>query len=85
MQHPQLTFIIHNPNGLIQLATQPQLKGIKLVECNNCKQTYASKSENYGKIKCPNCDQVVSFQQCPKKGCKGELKLVRVGGNMLLK
>lgn len=44
MQHPQLTFIVRNPNGLIQLATQPQLKKVKLVKCNSCNENYASKS-----------------------------------------
>lgn len=43
MQHPQLTFIVRNPNGIIQLATQPQLKNMKLIECDNCSQTYVAK------------------------------------------
>ena len=35
-KHPQLKFIIRNPDGTIQLATQPQLKDIKLIKCRKC-------------------------------------------------
>lgn len=35
-KHPQLTFIVRNPNGSIQLATQPIVKDIKLIKCQKC-------------------------------------------------
>lgn len=45
MQHPQLKFIIRNPNGKIQLAMQPQLEDIKLIPCQKCHQMHAIKGK----------------------------------------
>ena len=71
--------------GTIQLATQPQLSEIKLIKCEKCKQSYASDSRDYRKMNCKNCSSVINVQQCGKKDCHGELKLVRVSGNMFMK
>jgi hypothetical protein len=42
-KHPQLRFIIRNPNGLIQLATQPAVKDIKILKCQNCNTVHPVK------------------------------------------
>ena len=38
MDHPCLTFVLQNPDGTIQIASQPHLKGKKYMNCNYCKK-----------------------------------------------
>lgn len=42
-KHPQLKFLIRNPDGTIQIATQPAVKDVKLIACRNCEKVYPIK------------------------------------------
>lgn len=76
-KHPQLKFIIRNPDGKIQLATQPQVKDIKLIKCRKCEKVNTVRDMT--KIECCNCGAMVSATRCDEPNCKGDIEIVYLG------
>lgn len=70
-KHPQLKFIVRSPNGNIQLATQPSVKDVKLISCQNCLKVHTLKEMS--KIKCSQCNSIISSSRCDEPGCKGNI------------
>lgn len=76
-KHPQLTFIVRSPNGNIQLASQPAVRDIKLIQCLKCEKVNAVKG--MAKVKCSQCGTTISASRCGEPGCKGEVEFVYIG------
>lgn len=61
-KHPQLKFVVKNPDGSVQLAWQPSVKDVNLVDCRNCHKINTVKGKS--KIECSNCGTAISQNIC---------------------
>ena len=77
-KHPQLTFIVRNPNGSIQLATQPHLSDLALLKCGQCGKVQPVRGT--GKFTCQACGTAISANRCRQPGCAGQIEFVYIGG-----
>ena len=57
MEFQDLTIILKNPDGTIQIATQPHLKGKKHIECYQCKSILVFEG-NAAQVKCTSCNVI---------------------------
>lgn len=44
-KHPQLKFVVRNPDGNLQLAWQPSVTDVKLINCRNCQKVNTIKGK----------------------------------------
>lgn len=70
-KHPQLNFVIRNPNGSIQLATQPAVKGLSFIKCDKCEKVHIIRDSK--NIRCVQCGYTISTNKCDVPGCKGNI------------
>ncbi|KRW99556.1 hypothetical protein PPERSA_01202 [Pseudocohnilembus persalinus] len=90
MECQDFTKIIKNPDGSIQIATQPHLKGQKQLKCYQCQQIIVFK-ENAAQIKCTNCQALngIPGQQNNKpkylrcSHCNTQNEVMRIDGNLV--
>ncbi|CAD8210182.1 unnamed protein product [Paramecium octaurelia] len=57
MDIPLTTIILMNPNGTIQIGTQPWFKGKKVMKCYQCQSNIVFEGK-YNQIKCTKCNTV---------------------------
>ena len=76
MQKEETTIILQNPDGTIQIATQPQFKNKNVIQCWNCKMKLIyDASANY--VKCSCCN---SLSQVPGKTNESNFVVVECAG-----
>lgn len=80
-KHPQLRFVVNNPNGMIQIATQPAVKDVKLIRCQKCDKVNPVKDTT--KIKCIDCGASISAARCDEPSCKGNVEIMYYGGSIV--
>ena len=82
MQKEEMTIILQNPDGTIQIASQPQFKNKNILQCWNCKVKLIYDSDaQYVKCSCCNSMSKVPGKAQPENvivvqcaGCRVPLK-----------
>lgn len=76
MQKEEITLILQNPDGTIQIATQPQFKNKNVIQCWKCKVKLLFDSKaNF--VKCSCCE---SLNQIPGKISQENFVIIQCRG-----
>ncbi len=53
-----LTLVLKNPDGSIEIAVQPHLKGKKTIECYKCRSILVFEGEFVTQLRCTRCNTI---------------------------
>lgn len=76
MQKDEITLILQNPDGTIQIATQPQFKNKNVLQCYSCKIKLIYES-NADFVKCSCCNAV---NKVPGKASNANFVIIQCAG-----